>query len=65
MNELEKEADNLLTAGADVANSLSSNPALYSIAISMKRIADALNSPNDHGEVGSAALTLAISRGLR
>lgn len=27
-----------------------------SIAISLKRIADALNSPNDHGEVGSAAL---------
>lgn len=36
-----------------------------SIAISLKRIADALNEPNAYGEVGSAALAGAILRGLR
>ena len=39
--------------------------AQVSIAISLKRIADALNDPNDHGEVGSAALAGAIYRGLK
>lgn len=39
--------------------------ALVSIAVSLKRIADAINSPNAYGEVGSAALAGAISRGLR
>jgi hypothetical protein len=39
--------------------------ALVSIAISLKRIADALNSPNEYGEVGSAAMAGAIARGLR
>lgn len=39
--------------------------ALASIAVSLKRIADAMNSPNDYGEVGSAALAGAISRALR
>lgn len=39
--------------------------ALASIAISLKRIADALNEPNAYGEVGSAALAGAILRGLR
>lgn len=38
---------------------------LASIAISLKRIADALNEPNDYGEVGSAALAGAILRGLK
>lgn len=39
--------------------------ALVSIAFSLKRIADALNSPNEYGEVGSAAVAGAIVRGLR
>jgi len=39
--------------------------ALVSIAVSLKRIADALNEPNAYGEVGSAALAGAILRGLR
>lgn len=39
--------------------------ALASIAISLRRIADALNSPNAYGEVGSAAVAGAIVRGLR
>jgi hypothetical protein len=39
--------------------------ALASIAISLKRIADAINSPNAYGEVGSAAIAGAIVRGLR
>lgn len=39
--------------------------ALASIAISLKRIADALDSPNEYGEVGSAAMAGAILRGLR
>lgn len=36
-----------------------------SIAISLKRIADALTSPNEFGEVGSEAIYGAIKRGLR
>lgn len=36
-----------------------------SFAISLKRIADALNEPNAYGEVGSAAIAGAIVRGLR
>jgi len=38
---------------------------LLSISVSLKRIADALNEPNEYGEVGSAALAGAIARGLR
>jgi hypothetical protein len=38
---------------------------IVSLAISLKRIADALNEPNAYGEVGSAALSGAILRGLR
>lgn len=41
--ELEPEADALLRAGKKVQDSLSDIPALYSIAISMKRIADGLD----------------------
>jgi hypothetical protein len=44
---------------------IDSAAAWASIAISLKRIADALNEPNDHGEVGSAALAGAIYRGLK
>lgn len=39
-NELEQAADELLRAGPVTADSVSANPALYSIAISLKRIAD-------------------------
>jgi hypothetical protein len=39
--------------------------ALYSIAISMRRIADALNECNDYGEVGGKAFARAIRDGLR
>lgn len=39
--------------------------ALFSIAVSMKRIADALNECNDYGEVGGKALARAIRDGLR
>lgn len=38
---------------------------LVSIAISLKRIADALNTCNEYGEVGSEALANSIMRGLR
>lgn len=36
-----------------------------SIAVSLRRIADALNEPNEYGEIGSAAVAGAIVRGLR
>jgi hypothetical protein len=36
-----------------------------SIAISLKRIADALTSTNEYGECGSEAIYAAIRRGLR
>lgn len=39
--------------------------ALVSIAISLKRIADAMQSPNEYGEVGGAAIAGAIARSLR
>lgn len=39
--------------------------AIVSIAMSLKRIADALQEPNEFGEVGSAAVAGAIVRGLR
>ena len=39
--------------------------ALVSIAFSLKRIADALQEPNEYGEIGSAAMAGAIARGLR
>lgn len=42
MSELEREADALLTAGKNVCDAMSEIPALYSIAISLKRIADML-----------------------
>jgi hypothetical protein len=37
---------------------------LTPIAISLRRIADALNEPNAYGEVGTAAISGAILRGL-
>jgi len=40
--ELEPEAEELLRAGKKVTDSMSELPALYSIAISLKRIADAM-----------------------
>lgn len=39
--------------------------ALASIAISLKRIADAMQEPNEYGEVGGAAIAGAVSRSLR
>ena len=39
--------------------------AIISIAFSLKRIADALQEPNEYGEVGGAAVAGAIARGLR
>lgn len=36
-----------------------------SAAISLKRIADALNEPNAYGEIGTAAIAGAILRGLK
>lgn len=44
---------------------LDTGAALASIAISLRRIADALNAPNEYGEIGSEALSGAITRGLR
>lgn len=41
MAELEKDAEDLLKSGK-MANEVSINPALYSIAISLKRIADTI-----------------------
>lgn len=38
---------------------------LVSIAISLKRIADAMQEPNEYGEVGGAAVAGAIARSLR
>ncbi len=38
---------------------------LISIAMSLKRIADALQEPNEYGEVGGAAIAGSIKRGLR
>lgn len=40
--DLEPEAEEILKAGKIVADSMSAIPALYSIAISLKRIADAM-----------------------
>ncbi len=39
--------------------------ALVSIAYSLKRIADAMQEPNEYGEIGGAAIAGAIARGLR
>ena len=36
----------------------------FSIAISLKRIADAMTEPNEYGEAGSRAIYGAISRAL-
>lgn len=44
---------------------VSSETSLLSIAISLKRIADAMTSPNEFGEVGSEAIQGAIKRGMR
>ena len=45
--ELEPEAEALLRAGKKVTDSMSELPALYSIAISLKRIADVMtHTPN-------------------
>lgn len=41
------------------------NAAFLSIAISLKRIADALCSPDKYGMTGSAAISQAIVDGLR
>lgn len=38
---------------------------LLSIAISLKRIADAMQEPNEYGEIGGAAIAGAIARSLR
>lgn len=40
MSDLEKEAEELLSAGKIVCDQISDLPALYSIAVSLKRIAD-------------------------
>lgn len=50
-----------LEPGPDPINDSS---ALVSIAISLKRIADALSEPNAYGEIGSQALSNSILRGL-
>ena len=42
MNELEPEAEDLLKSGKKLCDQMSDIPPLYSIAISLKRIADAL-----------------------
>ena len=39
--------------------------AIASIAMSLKRIADAMQESNEYGEVGGAAISGAILRGLR
>lgn len=39
--------------------------AIVSIAMSLKRIADAMQAPNEYGEIGGAAISGAILRGLR
>jgi hypothetical protein len=39
--------------------------ALASIAISLKRIADALQEPNAYGETGTEAIANSITRGIR
>lgn len=50
---------------SEASDQITGDHCLLSIAISMKRIADALNEPNEFGEVGSAALAGSIARGLR
>jgi hypothetical protein len=39
--------------------------AVVSIAISLKRIADAMQAPNEYGEVGGAAIAGSIRRALQ
>lgn len=38
---------------------------LGSIAMSLKRIADALSKPNEFGEIGDAAIAGSIKRGMQ
>lgn len=38
--------------------------AIISAAISLKRIADALQEPNEYGEIGGAAIAGSVRRGL-
>ena len=67
---LEPEAENVIAAANQFAASeidygTTMAAAAISAAVSLKRIADALNSPNEYGEVGSVAIAGAIVRGLR
>lgn len=59
--------DKILAKLEPEAGVLDLTPELYlaSIAISMKRIADAVQEPNSYGEIGGAAIAGAILRGLR
>lgn len=52
------QLDGLLEPGA------AQYDALTSIAISLKRIADAMSQPDDFGQTGSAALATAIRNGI-
>ena len=54
----QRKCDNAITRPPDSAIQLS-------IAISLKRIADAMTTDNEYGEHGSQAIYGAISRGLR
>lgn len=72
MSKLEPEANALIEDcnvinrdGGELDLSVTDTASLLSIAISMKRIADAMQSPNEYGEVGGAAIAGAISRSLR
>jgi hypothetical protein len=60
VNEKLEEGSALLAENGD-----NQTHALVSIAFSLKRIADAMQTSNEYGEVGSAALAGAISRSLR
>jgi len=42
MSEIEKDAEDLLKSGKKLCDEMSAIPPLYSIAISLKRIADAM-----------------------
>ncbi len=64
MDEMRLLEDRLYQLPANVAPP-TVETTLLSIAVSLKRIADALQEPNEYGEVGGAALAGAISRSLR
>jgi hypothetical protein len=59
-NILESEADVLLRAGKKVADDLSDIPALYSIAISLKRIADAMTTGDKHDRIAATEVAKAL-----